>query len=496
MRSSPSKRQAKVGEQLKVGGKLPELSPEQQTHLQKELLPDRKETFVPLGVTIAQIREMSKIEGQIQTEVARARTNAMNRKRRAAPAAPAPITEEQRARGRLLRYIALYEDEYREDILEYMYKMQDVTMPSRTAMEQQADINMSMRVALLDFLIEVHAAYHLRQETLYLAINILDRYCSRRIVHKKHYQLVGCTALWIASKYEDSKDHVPSTADLRQHCRNVYEETNFVQIEGHILATIDWELGHPTAEAWLRCMVNTLDKSGSQMAKDMVKRQGWEGIEELETRGVPVILADLATQCIARFLMEFMTYQDTLIDVPACVIAEASLILAKVINWKSRERKTESPAALHVARYLHDVLAKGLGCVSEALYNKYKTAQFERASLNVTEYYLTIDRENCLDSMEAMPDFELIRENNEKKAEVDAKVDAEILSRVQEEETQDANPAVEAGLSFADSGYGSVTSSPAAVSAVKDARVVNSPHVRLPPTPSSAVSSPQTQSPQ
>ncbi|KAG8810729.1 hypothetical protein FRC17_002811 [Serendipita sp. 399] len=485
-RRSPVKKHAKVGDGLEVGGKLPVLSPEQQTHLQKELLPGRKESFVPSGITIAQIREMSRIEGQAQTEAARARTNAINRKRRAAPAPPAPITEEQRARGRLLRYIALYEDEYREDILEYMYKMQDATMPSRTAMEQQADIDMSMRSALLDFLIEVHAQYHLRPETFYLAVNILDRYCSRRVVHKKHYQLVGCTALWIAAKYEDCKEHIPSTADLRTYCRDVYDENNFVQMEGHILSTIDWELGHPTAEAWLRCMVNTLDKSGSQRAKDMAIRQGWVGMDELETHGVPIIMADVHTQAIARFLMEFMVTQDALIDVPPCVVAEAALILAKVINWQSRERKTESPAALHVARYLHDILSKGLGCVSQALYNKYKMPQFERASDCVTEYYLSIDRENCLNSMEAMPDLELIRKNAEEKAAVDAKVDAEILGKVQEEETQES----EAGFSFADSGYGSVTASPAAGSPVKGARVAKSPSVRLPPTPSSAVSSP------
>jgi len=76
------------------------------------------------GVTIAQLREMSRIEGQVQTDTARLRTAVANTKRRLAPTGPAPITAEQRARGRLLRYIALYENEYREDILAYMYRIQ------------------------------------------------------------------------------------------------------------------------------------------------------------------------------------------------------------------------------------------------------------------------------------------------------------------------------------------------------------------------------------
>ena len=348
---------------LEVGGELPKLSPEQQTRLQTELLPGRAEPFMQSGITIAHLRQMSRIEGQVQTEVARMRTAAATTERRAPPPGPAPITAEQRARGRLLRYIALYEDEYREDILEYMYRLQvrplslatprldhvltslffqDTTMPSRSAMEQQTDIDMTMRAALIDFMIELHAIFHLRQETLYLGINILDRYTSRRVVNKKHYQLVGCVAIWIAAKFEDAKDHIPNTGDLKQYCRGVYEENSFMQMEGHVLATIDWELGHPTSEAWFRCMVNTLDRSGSAAAKEMAIRQGWVGLPELETRGVPVIMADLTTQCIGRYLMEAMAYQASLIDVPPCVIAEAALILAKVITWKTREVSTHT----------------------------------------------------------------------------------------------------------------------------------------------------------
>ena len=56
---------------------------------------------------------------------------------------------------------------------------------------------------LLDFLIELHSSFKLQPTTLFLCLNIIDRYCAKRIVFKRHYQLVGCTALWIASKYED-----------------------------------------------------------------------------------------------------------------------------------------------------------------------------------------------------------------------------------------------------------------------------------------------------
>lgn len=41
------------------------------------------------------------------------------------------------------------------------------------------------------------------QETLYLMISLLDRYLSEVVVKKDEVQLVGLTALLLASKYED-----------------------------------------------------------------------------------------------------------------------------------------------------------------------------------------------------------------------------------------------------------------------------------------------------
>ncbi|KAE9389259.1 hypothetical protein BT96DRAFT_745107, partial [Gymnopus androsaceus JB14] len=68
-------------------------------------------------------------------------------------------------------------------------------------------------------------------------------------------KLVGCIAFWIAAKFKDIKERVPSIKDLVQMCHDAYEESAFRQMEGHgILSTIQWMLGHPTAETWLRIL--------------------------------------------------------------------------------------------------------------------------------------------------------------------------------------------------------------------------------------------------
>lgn len=109
-----------------------------------------------------------------------------------------------------------------------------------------------MRPYLLDFLIEAHSAFGLLPETLFLAINLLDRYCSKRVVYKKHYQLVGCAALLIASKYGDRKDRVPMIRELKNMCGSQYDEDMFTQMEWHVLQTLGWVIGHPTIDSFLQ----------------------------------------------------------------------------------------------------------------------------------------------------------------------------------------------------------------------------------------------------
>ena len=60
-----------------------------------------------------------------------------------------------------------------------------------------------MRATLIDWLLQVHLRYHLLPETLWIAVNILDRFLSVRVVSIIKLQLVGVTAMFIAAKYEE-----------------------------------------------------------------------------------------------------------------------------------------------------------------------------------------------------------------------------------------------------------------------------------------------------
>lgn len=70
-------------------------------------------------------------------------------------------------------------------------------------MSLQTDINSKMRSILIDWLVEVHRKFDLMPESLYLTINIVDRYLSMKIVPRRELQLVGISSMLIACKYEE-----------------------------------------------------------------------------------------------------------------------------------------------------------------------------------------------------------------------------------------------------------------------------------------------------
>uniref|UniRef100_A0A7N2KL06 B-like cyclin n=1 Tax=Quercus lobata TaxID=97700 RepID=A0A7N2KL06_QUELO len=92
--------------------------------------------------------------------------------------------------------------EYIDDIYQF-YKLEEGESHVRNYMDSQPEINARMRSILIDWLTEVHRKFELMPETLYLIINIVDRYLSRTFVSRRELQLVGISSMLIACKYEE-----------------------------------------------------------------------------------------------------------------------------------------------------------------------------------------------------------------------------------------------------------------------------------------------------
>lgn len=69
--------------------------------------------------------------------------------------------------------------EYAEEVFRHMLSTEKQTMASTGYLVKQTDINEKMRAILIDWLIEVHLKFKLLPETLFLTVNLIDRFLER-----------------------------------------------------------------------------------------------------------------------------------------------------------------------------------------------------------------------------------------------------------------------------------------------------------------------------
>jgi hypothetical protein len=97
---------------------------------------------------------------------------------------------------------------------------------------------------------KVHARFRLLPETLFLCVNIIDRFLSPRVVSLAKLQLVGITCLFVASKVEEIV--APSVLHFFHCADSSYTETEILLVERYVLKTIDWSLSFPNPMHFLR----------------------------------------------------------------------------------------------------------------------------------------------------------------------------------------------------------------------------------------------------
>ncbi|KAL8393279.1 hypothetical protein RB595_003167 [Gaeumannomyces hyphopodioides] len=243
-------------------------------------------------------------------------------------------------------------EEYLEDIMQHMRHMEDETLPDANLIDMQREIQWFMRPYLIDFLVEAHAAFQLLPETLFLTVNLLDRYCSKRVVYKQHYQLVGCAAMLIAAKYGDKKDRVPQINELNNMCCGLYDAGMFTQMEMHVLNTLEWTVGHPTVDFFSQLIV----------------------AEEHDDKEV---------QHMAAYISEISLYYRDFVSTKPSTMARASLALARAILGRAEVNDGEWDHDQNVTLL---TLSHNLHQPSVTLSRKYASPHYHRVSAKLSDF--------------------------------------------------------------------------------------------------------------
>ncbi|AEA38680.1 cyclin B (nucleomorph) [Cryptomonas paramecium] len=103
----------------------------------------------------------------------------------------------------------------------------------------QSNINPKMRTILIDWLMDVHYKFKLIPKTLFLTVNIIDRFLSLKNISKQKLQLVGVAAMLIASKYEEI--YAPETRDFVYITDNAYTRDDIFRMETLICDCLNYD---------------------------------------------------------------------------------------------------------------------------------------------------------------------------------------------------------------------------------------------------------------
>ncbi|XP_011155100.1 G2/mitotic-specific cyclin-B [Harpegnathos saltator] len=139
---------------------------------------------------------------------------------------------------------------YTNEIHEYLKELES-KYPIKKGFLTGQEVTAKMRSVLVDWLVEVHQQFRLMQETLYLTVAIIDRFLqSYRTIDRKRLQLVGVTAMFIASKYEEM--YSPDISDFVYITDQAYTKSDILQMEMVIVKTLNFSFGRPLPLHFLR----------------------------------------------------------------------------------------------------------------------------------------------------------------------------------------------------------------------------------------------------
>lgn len=116
-----------------------------------------------------------------------------------------------------------------------------------------------MRAILVDWLVEVHYKFKLQGSTLWLCINVLDRYLENVQTLRADLQLVGVSSLLIACKFEEI--YPPEVRDCVYITDYAYTREQVLSMETKILKQLDYQICVPTGHHFMTRYLNSLNAS-------------------------------------------------------------------------------------------------------------------------------------------------------------------------------------------------------------------------------------------
>ncbi|KAM4708237.1 cyclin-A2 [Discoglossus pictus] len=245
--------------------------------------------------------------------------------------------------------------DYAYEIHTYLREMEIKCKPKVNYMQKQPDITSNMRAILVDWLVEVGEEYKLQNETLYLAVNYIDRFLSSMSVLRGKLQLVGTAAMLLASKFEEI--YPPEVAEFVYITDDTYTKKQVLKMEHLVLKVLSFDLAAPTIlqylnQYFLQCPVSPKVESLSMYLGELSLIDADPCLKYL-----PSVVA-AAAFVLANYLINDATWPESLVQLTKYTL------------------ESLKPCILD----LHQTYLSATNHQQQAVREKYKTAKYHNVS--------------------------------------------------------------------------------------------------------------------
>jgi G2/mitotic-specific cyclin 3/4 len=255
-------------------------------------------------------------------------------------------------------------------------------LPSPHYMEIQTEMQWSMRSILMEWLVQVHDRFGLLPETLFLAVNYIDRFLSVKIISLAKLQLVGATAILVAAKYEEI--NCPSLDEIIFMVDETYTTAEIMKAERFMLTMLQFELGWPGPMSFLRrsSKADDYDLDTRTLAKYFLE------VTVMDERfvGSPCSFLAAGAHCLARLILKKGDWVRFYRPFPAQHPLIGCSLLTTIVH-------AQSPAHVHYSGYtwsqLRPLLCLILDCCQipkkhhAAVYEKYADRRYNHCAQEV-----------------------------------------------------------------------------------------------------------------
>lgn len=228
-------------------------------------------------------------------------------------------------------------EEYAEDIAATLARSEAASTPRPGYADARQDQRARYRATLVDWLVDLQQRHKLQMETLFLAVNLMDRYLDCRPVSGQRLQVVGAAAVLIASKFEEVRP--PEVAVLVRAVGRSHTAGSIRSMELSMLATLNFAVAVPTAAHFLArcCRANRCSDSHASLVQYVLELT----LTEIEFLRYPPSHLVSAATLLSNKLLQYPAWPPRMV---ACT-KHTEDALKKCVRemWSTLERASRSP---------------------------------------------------------------------------------------------------------------------------------------------------------